>query len=157
MELSKKSTKKSSPHIKRPQNSFMIWASEHRQIFCKTNPNISNGELSKILGKAWLNLSKEHKYTYIIKANKTKLEHALQYPDYKYQPRPQKQKTVIPKVHTIHKVHSLQNLYNIKICKIEKQNSSKPILLNSTRLEDSIFEEPDYFSELQLFYENISL
>ena len=146
-------------HIKRPPNSFMLWSTEHRSIFNKANPNISNSELSKILGNVWLKLSDECKYKYIIKSRMTKLDHELQYPDYKYQPNIQKKQKV-------------QKVYKDKICKIKKQKKKqlnnilcnikptiiKPIIIDSIyKTVNTIFEEPDYFQELQVFYEQLSL
>jgi hypothetical protein len=73
-------------HIKRPANSFMIWAQTYRKKVFEDNTTLNNAEISKLLGQQWKNLSNEEKQIYKDKADQVKQEHKIQYPNYKYRP-----------------------------------------------------------------------
>jgi len=149
----------------------MLWSSDTRILIRNNNPGISNSEVSVLLGKLWHDMSDKDKINYKNKAEKIRCSHKLKFPDYKYKPKQKKIK---------------QNNENFKICKtkIIKYRKKKHIdivmncvdgvdgvdgvdddLSDSTETDNEKKEEkhyeyhnvePDYFTELQLFYQNIS-
>ena len=79
--------KRSSNHIKRPMNAFMVWSQIERRKICEQQPEIHNAEISKRLGMQWKELSEEERKPFIHEAERLRLLHMKQYPDYKYRPR----------------------------------------------------------------------
>ncbi|ODM95560.1 putative transcription factor SOX-14, partial [Orchesella cincta] len=81
-------TKKHPPnHIKRPMNAFMVWSQIERRKICEKNPDIHNAEISKRLGRQWKLLSEEERKPYINEAERLRVLHSMEYPDYKYRPK----------------------------------------------------------------------
>ncbi|XP_053945115.1 uncharacterized protein LOC128854764 [Anastrepha ludens] len=81
-------------HIKRPMNAFMVWAQAARRVMSKQYPHLQNSELSKSLGKLWKNLKESDKKPFMEFAEKLRLTHKQEHPDYKYQPRRKKARTL---------------------------------------------------------------
>jgi len=81
-------TKKHPPnHIKRPMNAFMVWSQMRRRAIISQNPDSHNAEISKNLGKAWKMLTDKEKAPFIEEAEKLRMMHQQEYPDYKYRPK----------------------------------------------------------------------
>jgi hypothetical protein len=60
--VQKKTKAKKDPNApKKPSSAFMIFSSENRAIKKEENPNATFGQLGKILGAAWNELSDEDK------------------------------------------------------------------------------------------------
>ncbi|XP_073820119.1 sox100B [Musca autumnalis] len=77
-------------HIKRPMNAFMVWAQAARRVMSQQHPHLQNSELSKSLGKLWKNLKDSDKQPFMDVAEKLRKTHKQDHPDYKYQPRRKK-------------------------------------------------------------------
>eukprot|EP00092_Neocalanus_flemingeri_P014393 GFUD01015525.1.p1 GENE.GFUD01015525.1~~GFUD01015525.1.p1 ORF type:complete len:482 (-),score=58.44 GFUD01015525.1:831-2276(-) len=81
-------TKKHPPnHIKRPMNAFMVWSQLRRRLIIAENPDSHNAEISKNLGKAWKMLTDKERAPFIEEAEKLRMLHQKEYPDYKYRPK----------------------------------------------------------------------
>uniref|UniRef100_A0A336LIN9 CSON002941 protein n=1 Tax=Culicoides sonorensis TaxID=179676 RepID=A0A336LIN9_CULSO len=92
---SKSTSDRKKDHIKRPMNAFMVWAQAARKVMSKQYPHLQNSELSKSLGKLWKNLEDKDKRPFVEYAEKLRVTHKQEHPDYKYQPRRKKSKNSI--------------------------------------------------------------
>lgn len=79
--------KKQSNHIKRPMNAFMVWSQIERRKICEQQPEMHNAEISKRLGKLWRTLNNDDRKPFIDEAERLRVLHSQQYPNYKYRPR----------------------------------------------------------------------
>ena len=81
-------TKKHTPnHIKRPMNAFMVWSQLERRKIIEVTPDKHNAEISKELGRRWKLLPEEARQPFIDEAERLRILHQKEYPDYKYKPR----------------------------------------------------------------------
>ncbi|CEI69060.1 hypothetical protein FVEN_g4173 [Fusarium venenatum] len=75
------------PKIPRPRNAFILYRQHHQAQVVARNPNLSNPDISKIIGEQWKDEPQEVKDNWKGLADEEKQRHQRQYPDYRYQPR----------------------------------------------------------------------
>ena len=68
-------------------NAFMVWSQIERKKIAEVAPEYHNAEISKRLGRTWKQLSAEAREPFVQEAERLRLLHMQQYPDYKYRPR----------------------------------------------------------------------
>ena len=78
--------------VKRPMNSFLLWAKTMRRKYANENPNLHNAEISKLLGKIWNSMSTLDKRPFVERAEKLRVIHMRNYPNYRYAPKKKKDK-----------------------------------------------------------------
>ncbi|XP_065643738.1 sex-determining region Y protein-like [Hydra vulgaris] len=69
---------------KRPMNSFLLWAKSVRRKFASENPNLTNTEISRLLGKVWKDMSEVEKLPFIQSAKCLRTKFMQDYPNYHY-------------------------------------------------------------------------
>lgn len=84
--------KKVVKHVKRPMNAFMVWSQIERRKIVEENPNMHNAEISKLLGRRWKDLCTEERVPFVEEAERLRLLHMKEYPDYKYKPKKRPEK-----------------------------------------------------------------
>ncbi len=65
----------------------MVWSQIERRKICELQPDMHNAEISKRLGRRWKQLSDDERQPFIEEAERLRLMHLQEYPDYKYRPK----------------------------------------------------------------------
>lgn len=89
-------SKKRINRVKRPMNAFMVFSQLERRKIVQLAPDMHNAEISKYLGARWKRLSESERRPFIDEAERLKMLHLREYPDYKYKPRKRAKKGSSP-------------------------------------------------------------
>ncbi|GAB7359580.1 hypothetical protein MBLNU230_g6766t2 [Neophaeotheca triangularis] len=81
------STKKAKAKVPRPPNAFIIYRKEWHPKILAQMPHLHNNQISVIIGQQWRKEADSVKEIYKRKSESAKSQHALDHPDYQYQPR----------------------------------------------------------------------
>ena len=95
-------------------NPFMVWSQLERRKIIESFPDSHNAEISKNLGKKWRGLTEEERRPFVEEAERLKMLHLKEFPQYKYQPKKK------PRMMTAGLVGS-----NEKKSKVIRQNASR--------------------------------
>lgn len=68
-------------------NAFMVWSQLERRKIIEVTPDKHNAEISKELGRRWKLLPETARQPYIEEAERLRILHQMEYPDYKYKPK----------------------------------------------------------------------
>ena len=93
-------------------NPFMVWSQLERRKIIESFPDSHNAEISKNLGKKWRELTEEQRRPFVEEAERLKMLHLKEFPQYKYQPKKK------PRMMTA-------GLVNEKKSKVIRQNASR--------------------------------
>ncbi|XP_068999304.1 transcription factor SOX-4b [Embiotoca jacksoni] len=141
-----------SGHIKRPMNAFMVWSQIERRKIMEQSPDMHNAEISKRLGKRWKLLRDSDKIPFIREAERLRLKHMADYPDYKYRPR-KKVKSSASKPGSNgdkgEKLHSSSNNTSTKTSSSSRKNGSKSP--SSSKPHKSLFGSSSSSTKASLF------
>jgi len=77
-------------------NAFMVFSQLERRKIVQLAPDMHNAEISKYLGARWKRLSEIERRPFIDEAERLKMLHLREYPDYKYKPRKRAKKGTSP-------------------------------------------------------------
>ncbi|KAF7594027.1 hypothetical protein BBP40_010305 [Aspergillus hancockii] len=101
--------------VPRPPNAFILYRQHHHPRIKEAYPDITNNEISIILGKQWKAESEEVKVQFRSMAEELKKKHTEDHPDYHYTPRKPSEKKrrassrPCPKLTKRHKSPALTN------------------------------------------------
>ena len=68
-------------------NAFMVWSQLERRKIIEVTPDKHNAEISKELGRRWKLLPEDTRQPWVDEAERLRILHQKEYPDYKYKPR----------------------------------------------------------------------
>ncbi|KAA8580647.1 hypothetical protein FQN60_013605 [Etheostoma spectabile] len=154
--------------VRRPLNAFIIWTKEERRRLAQLNPDLENTDLSKILGKTWKAMSLVEKRPYMQEAERLRVQHTIDYPNYKYRPRRRRQLKKSSKPHGAEVSHSplcssgFPVPYNLTYLLQNQQSYPNAFTANFTPLRSSYPNSPvfpntaaaDVFSNKPVVYPN---
>lgn len=105
-------------------NAFMVWSQIERRKICEMQPDMHNAEISKRLGRRWKLLSEDERQPFIDEAERLRLMHLQEYPDYKYRPRKKSLKATKPTISRPRKQLALKKSAVVAAVKMMKDTNN---------------------------------
>ncbi|CAF3341908.1 unnamed protein product [Rotaria socialis] len=142
-DATKTRSKKRVNRVKRPMNAFMVFSQIERRKIVQLAPDMHNAEISKYLGARWKRLTEIERRPFIDEAERLKMLHLREYPDYKYKPRKRLRKGLLTNNSSIH-IDTSDTSSDALTPKLDQQtneNTSTSIenLDIFTNIDDSLF------------------
>eukprot|EP00741_Cyanophora_paradoxa_P023820 tig00021623_g23009.t1 len=78
------------PRVRRPQNSFLLFSNEFRGKLRAANKELTNADVSRMLGEKWKALPEEEKKKYRERAEKIRVDFQAKHPDFSYAAKPKR-------------------------------------------------------------------
>jgi transcription factor SOX4/11/12 (SOX group C) len=142
-------SKKRINRIKRPMNAFMVFSQLERRKIVQLAPDMHNAEISKYLGARWKRLTDNERRPFIDEAERLKMLHFREYPDYKYKPRKRLKKGLLTNNSSIH-VDTSDASSDACITKIEIDNNEDLFSTNSDYDDPLLSSSQQQFDPLLL-------
>ena len=140
-------------------NAFMVWSQLERRKIIEVTPDKHNAEISKELGRRWKLLPEEARHPYVAEAERLRVLHQKEFPDYKYKPK-KKPKTAIggPDQQSITNVSpsdtstvanssswfpvpkadtQMSSINSVTSCSPEEKTKQKPVSLSAIKISGS--------------------
>ncbi|POG76857.1 high mobility group box domain-containing protein, partial [Rhizophagus irregularis DAOM 181602=DAOM 197198] len=83
----RKSRSRKPKRTPRPPNAFILYRKAKQPDVVAQNKNLTNAEVSKVISKMWWKETEEERFQWEKRADRMKLKHMQDYPDYVYQPK----------------------------------------------------------------------
>ncbi|CAF1033752.1 unnamed protein product [Rotaria sordida] len=128
-------SKKRINRIKRPMNAFMVFSQLERRKIVQLAPDMHNAEISKYLGARWKRLTENERRPFIDEAERLKMLHLREYPDYKYKPRKRLRKCLLTNNSSIHIDISDTSSDALLTSKLETNNNNNN---ENSNIDDSL-------------------
>lgn len=129
-------SKKRVNRVKRPMNAFMVFSQLERRKIVQLAPDMHNAEISKYLGARWKRLSEIERRPFIDEAERLKMLHLREYPDYKYKPRKRAKKGALANENPqLANVSSSMDTTDTSSEDCSSKNSTLPVV---TRYEENL-------------------
>jgi hypothetical protein len=80
----RKRVRKNDGRLKRPINSFLLFAKEYRPVLLQEHGKLNNQEVSKLLGIKWKSMAEEEKAPYTMEAEAIHAKFMLEHPDFSW-------------------------------------------------------------------------
>ncbi|CAF0975854.1 unnamed protein product [Adineta steineri] len=142
-------SKKRVNRIKRPMNAFMVFSQLERRKIVQLAPDMHNAEISKYLGARWKRLTENERRPFIDEAERLKMLHLLEYPDYKYKPRKRLRKGLLNNNSSTHVDTSDASSSDAYTPKLEENIEYDDDDDNNLLLNENLFSMDDALSQQQ--------
>ena len=130
-------SKKRINRIKRPMNAFMVFSQFERRKIVQLAPDMHNAEISKYLGARWKRLTENERRPFIDEAERLKMLHLREYPNYKYKPRKRLKKALLTNNSSIHNDRT-DDLSDTLTPKLDTTCDDNISFINDNIIEDSL-------------------
>jgi hypothetical protein len=118
-------------------NAFMVFSQLERRKIVQLAPDMHNAEISKYLGARWKRLTETERRPFIDEAERLKMLHLREYPDYKYKPRKRLRKGLLTTNSSVH-IDTSDASSDAYTSKIETTNIEENLFSMNSDLDDPL-------------------